>query len=159
MGSRPGGGRVLRRPRPVRGQPPYGIAWTKERTFTIPQDHSIWRFGSGWYHWQIVVIQGKNGQWIQDLSRPSQEWAFQWIQAPQKGGIRGQVFCTSCLSPIKVRVVRDQTEQSWYADDQGGVDTGLTLDPGSYYVYVSSFCGQQVSVGAGQYSDVVLNCQ
>jgi hypothetical protein len=61
------------------GQAAKGIAWTKEPEFTIGPHDIFWRFGPGFYHWEIVVVRGNNGQWLADLSRPSDAWSFEWL--------------------------------------------------------------------------------
>ena len=33
-------------------------------------------FPSGKYQWCIVVIRGKDGQWIEDVSPPSETWTL-----------------------------------------------------------------------------------
>lgn len=62
------------------GQAHTGIDQTDERSYTIGARNSIWRFGPGWYHWQIVVVEARNGQVVRELSAPSQEWAFEWVR-------------------------------------------------------------------------------
>lgn len=46
---------------------PHGIAWSKDSRWVMPAD-----FPPGRYHWRIVVIQGKEGKWIADLSLASE---------------------------------------------------------------------------------------
>lgn len=33
-------------------------------------------FPSGKYQWRIVVIKGKDGKWMEDLSLPSDAWTL-----------------------------------------------------------------------------------
>lgn len=62
------------------GQAKTGISLTKQPALTIGADHPIWRFGPGWYHWAVVVVEARDGQITRELSSPSQEWAFQWVR-------------------------------------------------------------------------------
>lgn len=62
------------------GQAKVGIGLTKEPVFRIEASHPIWRFGPGWYHWKIVVVEARNGQVARELSPHSQERAFRWVR-------------------------------------------------------------------------------
>jgi hypothetical protein len=46
------------------GIPHYGIAWTKQRTYS----YDICLRVSGEYYWSVAVIRGSRGQWLADLS-------------------------------------------------------------------------------------------
>ncbi|MFQ5856957.1 MAG: CARDB domain-containing protein [Anaerolineae bacterium] len=62
------------------GQAKSRIGLSRELAFTIGPEHPIWRFGPGWYHWQIVVVEARGGRVVRELSPPSREWAFQWVR-------------------------------------------------------------------------------
>lgn len=66
-----------------RGQPHYGISWTKDHEY----EYDICLMGSGNYWWSVAVIRGRDGQWLGNLSEEATPFAFstsrsdQWCQS------------------------------------------------------------------------------
>ncbi len=54
-----------------KGEIPRGVSWSNESNWKMPAD-----FPSGYYQWRIVVIRGRDGNWLEDLSLPSETWTF-----------------------------------------------------------------------------------
>ncbi len=53
------------------GEKPHGIGWSKEGRWVMAAD-----LPAGRYQWRIVVIRGRDGKWIEDLSLPSDTWTL-----------------------------------------------------------------------------------
>lgn len=62
------------------GEPHFGIAWSKEPQYPIKS--YIRDKGAGNYFWQIVVIQGENGQFLREVSPASEVRRFRVEAVP-----------------------------------------------------------------------------
>ncbi len=52
---------------------PHGVAWSKENRWAMPRD-----FPQSRYQWRVVVIRGRDGKWMADLSLPSDSWTLEY---------------------------------------------------------------------------------